>query len=110
MSKSTFILPVDDHILSSKLFKFVYSQKEKEADKFAIVKHIADAVRSNTLHKDITDRWIENMNIHMGRWNNTSSNNKVTIKLKDGKTLSFGRDKTRNHPYLDLISQSIATD
>lgn len=110
MSKSTFILPVDDQILSSKLFKFVYSQKEKEADKFAIIKHIADAVRSNVLPEGVKERWIENMNIHMGRWNNTKSNNKVSIKLRDGKTLSFGRDKTRNHPYLDLISQSIATD
>ena len=109
---NTIIVPEYDErgILTKSLHKFVYSQKEKEADKFAIVKEFANMVRSQVIDPEFVDRCIENMNIHMGRWNDTTSNSKITIKLPKGDKISFGRDKTRNHPYLDIISQSMATD
>ena len=108
---NTIIIPeIEGNVITKALYKFVYSQKEKEDKKFEVVKHFANAVRSNELDPKLIEKFIENMNIHMGRWESTSSNARVNITLQDGKKINFGRDKTRNHPYLDIISQSIATD
>lgn len=112
MGRNAMVLPLSDdqETFAGGLYKFVYSKKEKEANKFRVIKHFCDAVRSNYVDHKLQEKWLENMNIHMGRWENTTSNNKISINLPDGKTLNFGRDKTRNHPYLDIITQSIATD
>lgn len=94
--------------------KFVYSSKEKEADNFFIIKSIADTVASQTRPVDDIKRNIENMNIHMGRWNSmgpdSKSNNQIVIKLKNGETIKYGRTSTRHSPYIDIVTQSIAKD
>ncbi|MFZ1704469.1 MAG: hypothetical protein WAT79_08975 [Saprospiraceae bacterium] len=90
--------------------KFVYSTKEKEADNFLIIKSIADSVASQYRSEEDIKKNVENMNIHMGRWNNIMTPNQILIKLKGGETIKYGRTTTRHSPYIDIVTQSIAKD
>ncbi len=90
--------------------KLVFSTAEKEKEGFAIVKMMADIVAGQRTDPEDIKRFDEYMNLHVGRWNNIKSDTKVNIKLEDGTNLSFGNDKIKHYPYMNIISQSISCD
>lgn len=103
---------IDEKVPGSmtELTKFVYSTKEKGAHDQEILRVVTDLVACQRREAKEQARMFENMNIHMGRWPNLKSDSIINIKLDDKTTISYGRDKVHNFPYMDLITGSIAND
>lgn len=92
------------------LTKFVYSTKEKGAHDNEIMRTVTDLVANQTREQKDQNRMFENMNIHMGRWPDIKNDSIINIKLDEKTTISYGRDKVHNFPYMDQITGCITSD